>query len=858
MPNGGAAMNRRTTLRCVLLASALWPTAGWAQTAAAPTQIGDPEQGTAAAADPDREVVVTGTRGRPRTVTDSPVAIDVIGGADIQRNGRPGLFSAINNLVPSFNLPTRAGGGTSTVIATGGLRGLNPDQTLVLVNGKRRHKTSLINIVSSLYNGSVGVDLDMIPEAGIDHVEVLRDGAAAQYGSDAIAGVINIFLKRNKAGLDASATYGQNIDRNDGDVYRGQVSYGQALGDRGFVDLFANLKKTEASNRAIPIDGGVQLYNSLPGGRRDPREATIDRLVTRNYGAFPSKQYAVGFNASYDIDTVTAYAYATVGQRDSRLDFTFRAPNNAASLNAITGDGPFPDGFRPSLNIRELDYEVALGLRGTVAGFDLDLSSNYGRNRSEQQAHRTLNASLGPTSPRDFYVGTLISDEFDNQLDLTRGFDVGGGRLQVSTGVQHRYESYGLYAGEPASYAAGNYTYQVYTAAGAVSTVRPAPGAQAAAGFQPSDASRNSRNSVAGYVDLSYDPTSAITLGAAGRVEHYDDGNGTTANGKGTLRVAPTRWLALRGAISDGFRAPSLAQQGYAATTGQFRNITVNGVSTLNLLQIKTLPVSSPSAIALGARPLRPETSFNLSAGVVLTPMSSLTLTVDGYQIKVYDRIALTSTLTGAAASAILTANGLSPDVSAQYYANAIDTRTRGVDVVGTYRLDLARFGTMRFSSGFNYNKTAITRIAGNPPQLAALGSGYVLYDRLSQGYLTTALPKTKLLLADTWSWRAFTLTGRTNRYGSFTVIQNATGTANGAPVYGNDRHYGAKWITDLEASWQATRNLNLAAGANNVFNVYPDAVGIYNPNLGSGQYPTTTGYGFTGGSYYVRLGVSF
>ena len=424
--------------------------------------------------------------------------------------------------------------------------------------------------------------------------------------------------------------------------------------------------------------------------------------------------------------------------------------------------------------------------------------------------------------------------------------------------MQHRYESYELYAGEPASYAAGSYTYQVYTATGAVSTVRPAPGAQAAAGFQPGDASRNNRNSEAGYVDLSYDPVTAITIGAAGRVEHYDDGSGTTANGKGSIRVALAHWLALRGAISDGFRAPSLAQQSYAATTGQFRNILVNGVSTLDLLQIKTLPVSSPAAIALGAKPLRPETSFNLSGGVVLTPAPALTVTVDAYQIKVYDRIALTSTLTGTAVSAILTANGQSPDISAQYYSNAIDTRTRGVDVVGTYRLGLSALGTMRFNAGFNYNDTAITRIAANPSQLAALGAGYVLYDRLSQGYLTTAVPKTKLLLADIWTWRAFTISARSNRYGGFSIIQNATGTVNGVPVYGNDRSFGAKWITDLEVAWQATKNLNLAAGANNLFNVYPDANAIYNPSLGSGQYPTTTGYGFTGGSYYFRAGVSF
>jgi iron complex outermembrane recepter protein len=851
-------MIRRFVLHSVLLSAAAWPLSAYAQTPQASTITGAAQQ-AGAASDPDREIVVTGSRGLPRTVTDSPVAIDVIGGADIQKTGRPGLFSAINNLVPSFNLPTRAGGGTSTVIATGGLRGLNPDQTLVLVNGKRRHKTSLINIVSSLYNGSVGVDLDLIPEAGVDHIEVLRDGAAAQYGSDAIAGVINVLMKKNKSGFDASFTAGQNMDRSDGETYRGQISYGQTLGDRGFLDLSLNLKKVRPSNRANEVASSVQLYNYLSGGRRDPREATIDREVTKNYGGFPSKQFTVGYNTAYDLGGVEAYSFGTFSQRNSQLDFTFRAPNNAASLNTTAGDGPFPDGFRPSLNILEQDYEFAVGLRGSISGWEWDLSSNYGNNRSRQEAHKTINASLGPSAPRDYYVGTLRSNEWDNQLDVTRGFDIGSGKLQVSAGLQHRREFYGLYAGEPAGYAAGTYTYLTYTATGGTTLVRPAPGAQAAAGFQPGDASRNSRNSFAGYVDLSYDPTSMVTLGAAGRVEHYDDGSGTTATGKGTIRVAPSKWIAFRGAISNGFRAPSLAQQYYAATTGQFRNILVSGVSTLNLLQIKTLPVGSAPAIALGARPLRPETSFNLSGGIVLTPTPALTVTADAYQIKVYDRVALTSTLTGTAVSNILIANGLTPDISAQYYSNAIDTRTRGIDIVGTYRLSLSEWGTMRFNAGFNYNKTIITRIAGNPSQLAALGAGYVLYDRLSQGYLTTAIPKTKIFLGDTWTWRNFTVSARANRYGAFTVIQNTTGNdAAGNPLYANDRHYGAKWITDLEVSWQLTKFLNIAAGANNLFNVYPDAVGVYNANIGTGQYPTTTGYGFTGGSYYARIGVSF
>lgn len=791
--------------------------------------------------DPANDIVVTGSRGQPRTVADSPTPIDVISGAELERTGKPGLLSALNTLVPSFNVPNRAGGGTSTIISTGGLRGLNPDQTLILVNGKRRHKTSLINAVSSLYNGSVPADLDLIPMSAVDHIEVLRDGAAAQYGSDAIAGVVNIILKKNTQGGSASLTAGQNFNRSDGETYQAQATIGTKLGENGFADFSISAKKQNRSNRAVPIASTIRLYNT--NGAPDPREASIDRLVTRNYGAFPVEGFNLGMSAGYHLGGVELYSFGTFSQRNSELNFTYRAPNNSASLPQI-----YPNGFRPQLNIREQDYELAIGIRGLIAGFNYDLSSTYGKNRSRQSAIDTLNPSLGPTSPTEFYVGTLKSSEWVNSLDFTRAYDINSGKLQVSAGLQHRRETYEVNQGDPFSYAAGSYTF---TNLNGVIT-RPAPGAQAAAGFQPSDEGRKVRNNFAGYVDLAYDPSKQLTLSAAGRVEHYDDGSGTTVIAKATARYAPSQWLALRGAVSNGFRAPALAQQIYASTTGQFRTIS----GQLNLLQIKTLPVGSAAAVALGATPLTPEKSTNFSAGFVLTPWSALTVTVDGYQIKVRDRIAITSTLTGSAVSKILVANGLSPDISAQYYTNAIDTRTQGVDVVGTYRLGLRSGGVMRLNLGFNYNKTDITGIKATPSVLSGLGTGFVLFDRLSQGYLTSALPKTKLFVGDVWTLGDFTLSGRVTRYGKFTIQQNDPAL---------DRSYSAKLITDLELAYEATKSLNVAIGANNLFNVYPDDNGVlqtraypFNVNLGSGQYPSTSPFGFTGGSYYARVGITF
>ena len=579
-------MRRSPTLAALLAASSVLTLAP--ASAAAPQEgaaVG--VQTTPATAEPEAtDVVVTGARGLPRTVTDSPTPIDVISAVELEKTGKPGLLQALNTLVPSFNVPARAGGSTSTIISTGGLRGLNPDQTLILINGKRRHKTSLINAVSSLYNGSVPVDLDMIPVSAIDHIEVLRDGAAAQYGSDAIAGVINVILKKNASGGSVSGTAGQNFDRSDGEQYQVLGNIGMKLGDAGFANFSVSAKTTESSNRAVPIApclvvrGPTCLYNPV-NGQLDPREATADRLVTKNYGSMPQKALVLGVNSGYDLGGGTeVYAFGTYGQRKSDLNVTFRAPNNVASLPEI-----YPNGFRPREVVREEDFDFAAGVRGEMYGWKADVSFNYGSNRADLDNILTLNPSLGPTSPTEFYLGRFRSTEFVGSLDLTKGYPIGTGNLQVSAGAQYRRETFRISAGDPASYAAGNYVIPVGQGnAGS----RPAPGAQGAGGIANTDAGYLTRQNVAVYGELTYDPTKDLTLGLAGRFEHYDDASGDTAIGKATFRYAPASWIAFRGAANTGFRAPSLGQQLYASTQGQFR--LVNGVT--NLLSIKTLAVA--------------------------------------------------------------------------------------------------------------------------------------------------------------------------------------------------------------------------------------------------------------------------
>lgn len=792
----------------------------------------------AIAADTDTdidELVVTGTRGAPRTVIESPTPIDVLSSAELERTGRAGAFASLQTLVPSFNLPARAGGGTSTVIATGGLRGLNPDQTLVLVNGKRRHKTSLINSVSSLYNGSVPADLDLIPTSAIGRIEVLRDGAAAQYGSDAIAGVINIILKDGDGGF-IGGSWGQNFDRSDGELWQANAVYGFKVGEAGHLNLSVSAKSQELSNRAIPVAPNIQIYPRLiPSGLPDPRELTVDRLVTRNSGVLPQEGVNLGYNFTYDLNDATEfYSFGTASRRLSDLPFTFRSPNNVNALPQI-----YPEGFRPNLVIRERDFEVAVGVRGDLSGWAWDVSTSYGYNRARENTSNTLNASLGPSSPTDFYIGQLKSTEWVNSLDITRGFELAnGGDLQVSFGAQHRHETYAVSAGEPLSYAAGTY---VIPPGQPFAGQRPATGAQATPGFTPEDASSSARDSFAGYVELGWTPTERFFAGVAARYEDYDDGSGSTLVGKLNARYELTDWLAVRGAVSTGFRAPGLAQQNYAASSSQFRLV----AGVLQLLQIKTLPVGAPEAVALGAEPLQPEESTNLSAGFTLEPLPNLAITVDAYRIDVDDRIAITSTLTGTAVSNILIANGLSGALSAQYYTNAIDTRTKGVDIVATWRTELGDMGSLRLTAGYNHNETKIRGIIPNPPELAALGANFVLFDRLSQGNLTTAIPKDKIALSANWTWGDVSLNLRQTRFGSYTVRQN---------LPANDRRYGPEWITDVEVAYKVREHLTLAVGSNNLFNNYPDANGIFNAGLGAGQYPGISPIGFTGGSYYARV----
>jgi len=792
----------------------------------------------AAAATSVEEVVVTGFRGKPRTVVSSPAPIDVIGADQLEATGGAApLRDVLTQLIPSFQAQTVGSSSWDSLARPAGLRGLGGVHVLVLVDGKRRHNSSLINLsTGNLSNGGNPVDLDLIPSSAIERIEVLRDGAAAQYGSDAIAGVINVILRSDKDGGRLNVNAGQRYAYHgvsDGETMQADIYHGFSIGDGGSLTLAMDAKTQHDALRGVAASGA--FYFPLAGGVPDPRETTASRLVYR--GGLPkNKSVDLSFNGELPKGDLQVYSSGTLSFRDAVVGQAFRRPNSNQDILAI-----YPNGFSPNYTLREVDYQAIGGVKSEAGPWHWDLSTTYGRNHVDNGSSNTLNASLGPTSPTSFHTFSSAFDQWTTDFDITSAAHLTATMpLQISAGLEYRWERYVTKSGDPLSFAAGNFVYPA--GYGNLAGKPAAVGAQGAITVTPADAADISRSNYAAYVDLGLDVTDHWYVAGAARFEHYDDSAGDVLGGKLSTRYEISPAVALRATISNGFRAPSLSQEGFAQTSNQ-ANI-INGQFVF--IQSNTVRPESAVGQALGAKPLHPEKSTNYSIGVALTPISNLAVTLDAYRIDLNDRIALTGQLTGAGVSAILTKNGIDPNRSVRYFANAIDTETTGLDLVATYRHDLGDYGTLRTTLGFNWNKTRISHIASNPTQLAGLG--LTLFDRQSQGGVTLATPRTKLLLGGEWTRDRLHVNLHQNLYGDFYNLNN---------VPANDQHYGAKWITDLEAAYDISSSVTAAVGANNLFNVYPDKNTVPD-TTGFAPYGGNSPFGLYGGYYYARVSVKF
>lgn len=791
-------------------------------------------------------IVTLGTRVANRSALDTAVAVDVVSAATLEKIGIGELNQALSVQLPSFNFPRPALNDGTDSVRPATLRGLGPDQTLVLVNGKRRHMASLVNVNGSIGRGTSAVDLNTIPTFAVSAIEVLRDGASAQYGSDAIAGVINVNLREAAEGGAAEVSYGWreteytvpvgtppagvtvpaggeiSRERSDGHVVTLSGWKGFQLGQDGYLTLTGEYKDQQHSERS-----GFDVrpnYPALPGGGVDPRETVINRYNAWT-GEPELKQVSLFGNAGYDLaNGVELYGWASYQDRDTTSAGFYRRALDARNVVEI-----YPNGFLPLISPETTDASLAGGARFDMGGWDMDTSLVYGSNEMQFTIENTLNRSIGPSSKTSFDAGGFKYSQVVANLSAVKGFAVDGlaSDLNVAWGVEARQEMYEINAGEPDSYRNG----------GVLLNGNPtASGSQVFPGFRPANEVDEDRTAVGAYIDLEANVTDAFLVSGAVRVESYSD-FGETVTGKLAARYDFNEMFALRGSVQNGFRAPSLQQQYFATTSTNF----INGVP----FDITTFPVTDPVAQALGAEDLDAENSVNFSIGAVFRN-GPLNVTIDAYRIDVNDRIVLSENLTSPDVRNFLEGEGFLGSGGGRFFLNGVDTETTGVDIVANYAFPETDIGKFDASVGANFNNTDVTAVPA-VPQLTALPSNPVLFGRVNVLTFEKGTPKDKLTASLSWERGPFGATLRAIRYGEVLVP-----SANPA----NDYTIDPNTLLDIEGRYTWNERVTLSLGADNLFDEY----GNPSPFNGTGNTPFSgyIPYGSSGRFVYGKASVKF
>ena len=802
------------------------------------------------------QIVVTGTRVADRSATDTAVPIDVVTADTLAQQGTTELNQALTTTLPSFTFPRPGLADGTDTIRPATLRGLAPDHTLVLLNSKRRHPSSLVNVNGTVGRGSSAVDMNAIPTAAVQSIEVLRDGASAQYGSDAIAGVINMRLKEDREGGAVGVSYGwressysvpvaaapagatwrpgdkASRDVSDGETVTVSGWKGFSIGSTGYLTLSAEYKDQARTER----DGfDVRQQYPLADGAFDSREDGFNRFNAWR-GDPELEQLTLFANFGSDLGgSARFYGWAGYQDRDARSAGFYRRALDARNVIEI-----YPDGFLPIIHPTVTDYSGALGVAWEWGEWAMDTSLVYGYNKMEFVIENTLNRSLGVDSGTRFDAGGFDYDQLVFNFSGVREFDWGmSSPVNVAAGVEARLENYAIFAGEPDSYRNG----------GVLLNGQPtASGAQVFPGFRPANAGSEDRTAVGAYVDLEANLTAKLLGSAAVRIEDYSD-FGSNVSGKLALRYDFTENFALRGSVSNGFRAPSLQQQFFATTSTNF----IGGVP----FDITTFPATDPVAALLGAKPLDAETSVNFSVGAVMR-FGAASLTIDAYQINIDDRIVLSENLTDAVVRDFLQGQGFIGVGGGRFFLNGVNTETQGVDIVLNWPVETDGLGRFDFTLAANFNQTDVTKV---PPPSEALGEIYApnnpppLFGRLNTLAFEEGTPSDKFIASLAWSLRSFGATLRATRYGE---ALDAGSTAT------NDFVLDPAVIVDIEGRWDITEKVRLAIGADNVFDEYPDpfTVGLNGtPNLnstGNTPFSNYSPFGYSGRFVYGRLTVNF
>ena len=828
------------------------------------------------------DIYVVGTRRPVRSTADTPAPIDLIGGEDFTDQGSTDLSDLMRTLVPSYNVATQPISDAATFIRPANLRGLGPDQTLVFVNGKRRHRAAVISwLGNGLSEGAQGPDISVIPAIALKRVEVLRDTASAQYGSDAIAGVMNFVLKDRPDGGSVETQWGRTSE-GDGAAYRLAGNVGVPLGEGGFANLSAQWREAEPTVRSVQRSDAAGL---IAGGNTYVRQPYAQIWGQPDV----SGDYTVFVNSGFEMnEAAEVYAFGNFANRETEGGFFFRNPNtrggvfgrdvdplpdvedwqryvgdidpnngqscpdgikiadpsndyfspeDAAAFHAsnpgcFVFNGRFPGGFTPQFKGEVSDHAATAGLRGAFdSGMTWDASYTVGQNKIDFSMRDTINASLGPDTPTQFELGSYTQTEQTANLDLTYEMDVAAfdSPLHTAVGAEWRREQFEITAGEPKSWQAGPFARDGFGI-----------GANGFSGFSDVVAGSWSRSNVAGYVDLEADVTGSLTVGTMGRVEHFDDFDTTTDVKLGALYQLNDN-LGLRGSASTGFRAPTVGQQNVINVTTAFFTDATTGVT--GLTQRGTIPPTCAEARLKGGKPLEPEESVTFTVGMV-AEAGPFALTADYYRIDVEGRLAQSATksLTDAE-KAMVGDGGCIPagDIgNFRYFTNSLDTRTQGVDLVASVDLPavapVLEAGETELVFVGNWTRTTVTK---HDPE--ALNQ-----QRIVQ--LEDALPKVRFnatLRHEQERWSAF---ARLNYFGSYSEYH--------ADVESWLFYPGSEITVDVEGSYKPMPGVELSLGAENVLGNFPDE-NPFATNVGS-KYPESSPMGFAGGFYYARARYTF
>jgi iron complex outermembrane recepter protein len=747
------------------------------------------------------DIIVTGTRAKGRTVLDSPVPVDVLSSEALARSGgiAGDLGSALQNLAPAFNITRQSQSGPADHVRAAQLRGLSPDQTLVLVNGKRRHTTAVVNLEAKIGRGTTPVDLNTIAPSAIRRVEILRDGAGAQYGSDAIAGVINILLDNRDSGIEASAGYGLYVTNfeptgrtiRDGRTFNANASAGFKV-DGGFVRIGADYVKRDPTVR-----GGLgQIFGDATGGfpaAATPRNlALLDRVIFQP-GDGKADSLNLWYNYEYTLtDVIRVYGFGTFNNRKTTGVGFFRFPDSDDNVLAL-----YPNGFLPISTGKTQDTAGTIGLKGDIGKVALDGSITFGRNKFDFGVRNSLNTALGRASPTQFFLGRYTFNQLSANLDGTTTL----GSVFAAFGAEYRRESFKTAPGDVASY-------------------QPGSGSVAYRGLRPTDVANTKRDVFAAYGEISNPDADKFFWNLAGRFENYSD-FGSRVAGKASVRYEIRDTIAVRGAISNSLRAPSLSQN-------SFRQSVTTFAAGSNIPQVVgTVPVSDPVARSLGAADLKPETSLNLSLGATAKPNDNLSFSVDFFNIGVKNRITLSSNIDDGNGSIV------------NFFTNAVNTNTWGFEVVGGYKAPVAE-GTLDLSAAFALAINKINKV--NVPL-----SQFTLEERNT---LTEASPQTKLILTASWSDEKFTFLLRGTRYGSVRRVFDFF------PEGANT--YPAETQVDLEVEYRPLPFLALSLGSTNLLDNYPTRQDDNYNFAGNFPYDPISPLGINGRYVYGRAKVSF